>query len=137
LHSVWDTGLVREVIEELDEDTTQALVTKYDSLRTQFQAVTDAAAITKESFQLAKDEVYAKGILNQRGPNGRAASIPVFPRYVDVSPRECDTEAPARIRNLTVDGEESYSTDETHAVIEKQLYKAGVRLARILETVFQ
>ena len=126
LHSVFDTPLVREVMDTVGADTTAALIQEFQSHKAAFQAQTDPNKIAAESFQLAKEKVYAKA----------HPRIPTIGFFVDVSPKDCRSEAPPSIRRLKIDVEQSYDNDETLAMIRQQLYKGGVRLARVLNDLF-
>src|SRR5262249_13406361 len=84
----------------------------------EFQMKTNPDQISTESFALAKQEVYGKA----------KPKVPVIHKFVDVSPKECETQAPSSIRHVKVDAEASYDNDPTLDIIGQQLFKAGVRL---------
>ena len=49
----------------------------------------------------------------------------------------CATQAPPDILMVTVDGPGSFDNELTKKLVREQLFKAGVRLAAILNAVFQ
>ena len=121
LHAVWDTGLVVEVMGK-GKDTAGALIQEFDGKLT----VADVSPneIAAESFELAKDAYKAA-----------TPAIPVIDHFVDVNPSTCDTEAPPEINALTIDARASYDNPATLQIVRERLYKAGVRLASILNAL--
>jgi hypothetical protein len=58
--------------------------------------------------------------------------VPTIDHFVQVSPQQCATQAPAAIQMASVDGPGSFDNAATKKVVREQLFKAGVRLAEIL-----
>ena len=81
--------------------------------------------IAAESFKLAKSQVYGKA----------RPRLPVIPKFIDVQPRNCATEAPESLREVKVDGPRSYGVNSVN-VVRMQLYKGGVRLAAMLNAIY-
>ncbi|MBM3728450.1 MAG: S1/P1 nuclease [Acidobacteria bacterium] len=124
LHSAWDSTLVKEAMRAEIRPMPAALEATLGSRRGEFQKLTDPAGIAAESFTVAKDKAY-----------GRAQpKVPVFPGFKHVRVSECQTGSPAA--KFAVDGVKSYRNAETTRVIREQLYKGGVRLAQILNTIY-
>ena len=111
---------------EASEDVASDLINEFGTRTNEFQMKTDADQIAAESFELAKDAVYAKA----------KPKVHIIHKFVDVTPKECANEAPASILHVRVDGDASYDNDATHSVVRLQLFKAGVRLAAILNRIF-
>jgi hypothetical protein len=59
----------------------------------------------------------------------------VIDRFIEVQPRNCATEAPESLRDVKVDGPRSYGAGSVD-VVRIQLYKAGVRLAAMLNAIY-
>ena len=59
----------------------------------------------------------------------------MIPKFIEVQPRNCATEAPESLRNVRVDGPRSYRADSLN-VVRMQLYKGGVRLAAMLNAIY-
>ncbi len=127
LHAVWDTGLVRLVEKPTLKATVSAFLTEFQS-QIVLEGVTDAAQIATESFTLAKNDIY---------PKTKPTAIPIIDHFVDLTPSECNAKAPAEIRAATVDGPASFDNDATKKIVREQVFKAGVRLATILNALFQ
>jgi hypothetical protein len=126
LHAVWDTGLVGEITDQASDDVVDEIIKEFRTHTNEFQMKTDPDQIATESFGIAKQNVYAKA----------TPKIPTIHKFVDVSPRECKNEAPRSIQRVRVDGEASYDNDATLQIVRQQLFKAGVRLAAILNRLF-
>jgi hypothetical protein len=125
LHAVWDTALVNLVIEGSEADTASAIIQSLNSHRAEFQAMLDPNQIAAESFGLAGTEVYRKA----------KPAIPVINKFIDISPSQCKALAPPELNAITVDAKGSYNNQETLDVVRQQLYKGGVRLAALLNTL--
>jgi hypothetical protein len=82
-------------------------------------------SIARESFLLAKSQVYDKA----------RPRIQVIGTFVELQPRDCPTEAPKSIREIRVDGPRSYGENALDTV-RMQLYKAGIRLAAMLNGIY-
>src|SRR5206468_4220699 len=108
------------------DDVADDLIKEFHTHTNEFQMKTNSDQIAIESFALAKQNVYGKA----------TPKIPVIHKFVDVSPKECETQAPSSIRHVKVDAEASYDNDVTHDIVRQQLFKAGVRLATILNRIF-
>ncbi len=124
LHAVWDTALVVENMGQLPPDTAGAIIQEFDSKLT-VPAADGPNAIAAESFALAA-QVYK----DAKPP------IPVIDHFVDVTPSKCDTQAPPEINAIVLDARASYDNPEALLVVRTQLYKGGVRLAEILNSIF-
>jgi hypothetical protein len=126
LHAVWDTALVSRIEKSTQEGTVTAILAEFHS-DTLAGGVIDPAQIADESFALAKNDVY---------PNLKPTAMPVIDHFVDLRPSECKTKAPLDIRNANVDGPASFDNAATKALVRKQLFRAGVRLATVLNSLF-
>ena len=127
LHSVWDTQLVMTTIAGLS-DPAGAIITQFKAEQASAEGETNAKAIAGESFELAKTRIY---------PNITPKPAPVIPTFIDVSPRECSTEAPAEIRALVVKGPGTFRDATSLRIVRRQLFRAGVRLAAILNELLK
>lgn len=124
LHAVWDTALVDENINK-GPATAGAIIHEFDGNFT-VPAVNGPNAIAAESFEMAK-KVYHDG----------KPTIPVINHFVEgVSPSNCATTAPPEINAITLDARASYDHPATLKDVRAQLYKGGVRLAEILNSIF-
>ena len=116
----------------------------------------------KVTFPVAERTTYTAGAIIQEfdgkftvpaanGPNGIAAEsfalavqvyqqgkppIPVIDHFVDVIPSKCATQAPPEINAIVLDARASYDNPAALKVVRTQLYKGGVRLAEILNSMF-
>jgi len=124
LHAVWDTALVVENISQGPADTAGAIIQEFDGKFT-VPAASGPDAIAAESFALAV-QVYKEG----------KPPIPVIDHFVDVIPSKCNTQAPPEINAIVLDARASYDNPTTLQVVRTQLYKGGVRLAEILNSIF-
>jgi hypothetical protein len=126
LHSVWDTALVKLVKKPTLDGSATALITEFQS-NVLAGGITDPRQIAGESFALAKNETY---------PKVKPTAIPVIDHFVDVAPSECSTKAPLEIRSVSVNGPASFDNAASKKIVREQLFKAGVRLATVLNTLF-
>jgi hypothetical protein len=126
LHSAWDTALVKRIMKSTQEKTVTALLAEFGS-DTAAGGETDTTDEAAEAFALAKESIY---------PVVKPAAIPVIDHFLDFPPSQCSTKAPLEIRNVTVDGPGSFGADATALIVRRQLYRAGVRLATVLNTLF-
>lgn len=126
LHASWDVSMVRLVMKPTQEATVTALFAEFGN-DTLAGGVTDPGPIADEGFGIAKDNVYA-GV--------KPTPVPVIDHFVDLRPAECAAKAPPEIRNIIVNGPLSFSNDPTRLVVRRQLYRAGVRLATVLNALF-
>jgi nuclease S1 len=122
LHGVWDTALVERVIDTSDTDPATEIDQSLNGKLSVFQALTDPDTIAAESFAIARTFPYGKA----------KPSIPVIDHFVDLTPSECKTKAPAEINALSVDAKTSFDNQATLDEVREQLYKGGVRLAAVL-----
>jgi len=127
LHSVWDAALVNAAIQGLTNPA-KSLIIEFQGEMASVMTQTNADELAGESFGVAKAEVYAKA---------RPVAVPVIDHFVDLTPSECATKAPAVIRALHVDGPGSFNNAATLALVRERIFMAGVRLAAILENIFQ
>lgn len=126
LHASWDVAMVSLVKKSTQEKTVTALLNEFGS-DVLAGGVIDPGPIADEGFAFAKDNIFA-GV--------KPTAIPVIDHFVDLTPSECKTKAPAEIRNITVDGPQSFNNDPTKLIVRRQLYRAGVRLATVLNALF-
>jgi hypothetical protein len=126
LHAAWDTALVLAIEKSTPEATVTALLAEFGS-DVVAGGVVDPRLMVAESFLSAKNSIY---------PKTKPAPIPVIDHFVDVTPSQCATEAPAAIRAAVIDGPESFSNAATKRIVRQRLYDAGVRLATILNSLF-
>ena len=125
LHAVWDTALVDENISKGPPDTAGAIIQEFDGKFT-VPPANGPNDIAAESFAIAV-QVYQEA----------KPPIPVINHFVDVtSPSRCATLAPPEINAIVLDARGSYDNPATLKVVRTQLYKGGVRLAGILNSVF-
>jgi hypothetical protein len=127
LHSVWDTALVDAAIKGL-MNPAKSLITEFQGEIAAVMAQTNADAIAGESFGVAKSDVYVKA---------KPVVVPVIDHFVDLTPSECSTKAPAEIRALHVDGPGSFNNAATLTLVRERVFMAGVRLAAILDDIFK
>jgi hypothetical protein len=125
LHAVWDTALVELVIEGSEADAASAIIQSLNNRRAEFQALLDPNQIAVESFGLARAVAYGKA----------KPAVPVINRFINVSPSLCKKQAPFEINAITVDAKGSYDNQPTLDLIRQQLYKGGVRLAALLNSL--
>jgi len=122
LHSAWDTDLVKQVEDGASVEETA------NTINEQFQDEPDsfswdagnAADIARESSALAEKQIYA------------ALKIPRQACVVEL--KSCD-DAPAAVRKLDVALDSSYVEGATD-VARLQLFKAGMRLANLLNSMW-
>jgi hypothetical protein len=126
LHAVWDVALVKLVKKPTQEGTVTALLAEFGS-DLLAGGVVDPAQQAAESFAFAHDNIY---------PVAKPTAIPIIDHFVDLRPSECSTKAPDEIRHAMVDGPASFKNDATKLIVRRQLYRAGVRLATILNALF-
>jgi nuclease S1 len=125
LHAVWDITLVRNLAAHDGPDVIAGMEKRFHKKLRRWQNYGSIEKIAAESFRLAKSQVYGKA----------RPRIPVVPRFIEVQPRYCATEAPESVRRVVVDGPRSYGP-ATLDVVRMQLYRAGVRLAAMLNQVY-
>jgi nuclease S1 len=126
LHATWDTALVRKVEKSTLEQTAASISAEFND-EIVVGGVTDPEMIATESFGLARDQIYAVA---------NPTAVPVIDHFVDLTPGECETKAPTAILAATVDGPDSFDNTPTKKIIREQLFKAGVRLATVLNSMF-
>jgi hypothetical protein len=126
LHAAWDTALVTLVMKPTLEGTVTALLQEFGS-DVLAGGVTDPDAIASEAFEHARDHIY---------PLVKPVAVPIIDHFVDLRPSECNTKAPLEIRSVTADGPASFGNDATRLIVKRQLYRAGVRLATVLNALF-
>ena len=125
LHAVWDITLVKKLM-ALDGPTMiSGMEARFRGKIRGWQAYGSIEKIAAESFGLAKSQVYGKA----------RPRLPVIPRFIEVQPRNCATDAPAGLRSVMVDGPRSYGAGSL-SVVRMQLYKGGVRLAAMLNAIY-
>jgi hypothetical protein len=126
LHSVWDTAIVTLVEKPTLDATAKALLNEFQS-NVLAGGITDPKQIAGESFALAQGEIY---------PKTKPTAISVIDHFVDLTPSECATKAPLEIRSASVNGPASFDNASTQQLVREQLFKAGVRLATVLNSLF-
>jgi hypothetical protein len=125
LHAAWDSALVA-LATTGTQGTPGAILNEFQAEESTVASLTDAAQIANESFGLAKSSAYGKTM----------PLVPTIDHFVDVSPQQCDTQAPSEIRMAVVDGPGSFGNEATKKLVREQLFKAGIRLAEVLKSVF-
>jgi hypothetical protein len=125
LHAVWDITLVRNLMAQDGSGMIAGMESRFHGKIPHWQAYGNIDNIAAESFQLAKSQVYGKA----------RPRLPVIPKFIEVQPRNCVTEAPESLRSVTVDGPRSYGAASLK-VVRMQLYKGGVRLAAMLNAIY-
>ncbi len=125
LHAVWDITLVRALMARDGADMLAGMETRFRGKLRRWQDYGSIDRIAAESFKVAKSQVYGKA----------RPRLPVIPRFIEVQPRNCATEAPESLRAVKVDGPRSYGV-EAQDVVRMQVYKAGVRLAAMLNAIY-
>jgi hypothetical protein len=126
LHAQWDSAIIQKAL-TTGHKTAVAILAEFSSEETAVAAVTDVATIAGEAFAVAKAKVYAKA----------TPTVPTIDHFVAVSSRECPTDAPPEILAVKVNGPTSFENEETRKLLREQLFKGGVRLAAILNQIFQ
>jgi hypothetical protein len=125
LHATWDTTLVRNLMSEDGAGMLDAMESRYRGQRRHWENYSAIENIAAESWGLAKSKVYGK----------TKPRVPVIDTFIEVQPSHCDTEAPARLRQIKVDGPHSFG-EASLKVVRGQLYKGGVRLAAMLNAIY-
>jgi hypothetical protein len=125
LHAVWDITLVNKLMAQDGPGMIAGMESRFRGKMRGWQDYGSIDKIAAESFGLAKSQVYGKA----------RPRLPVIPRFVDVQPRNCATDAPESLRNVKVDGPRSYGAGSLN-VVRMQLYKGGVRLAAMLNAIY-
>jgi hypothetical protein len=125
LHAVWDITLVRNLMAQDGSGMIAGMESRFRGKMRHWQAYGNIDNIAAESFKLAKSQVYGKA----------RPRLPVIPKFIEVQPRNCATEAPESLRSVVVDGPRSYRTASLN-VVRAQLYKGGVRLAAMLNAIY-
>jgi hypothetical protein len=125
LHAVWDVALVRALMARDGNGMLARMESRYRARMKRWQDYGSIEQIAAESFELARSQVYGKA----------RPRLPVIAAFVEVQPRYCATEAPESLRAVRVDGPRSYGAASLD-VVEAQLYRAGVRLAAMLNKIY-
>jgi hypothetical protein len=125
LHAVWDITLVRNLMAQDGPRMIDGMESRFRGKMRHWQDYGSVDQIAAESFHVAKSQVYGKA----------RPRLPVIPRFIEVQPRNCATEAPESLRSVKVDGPRSYGTNSIN-VVRMQLYKGGVRLAAMLNAIY-
>lgn len=125
LHAVWDITLVRNLIAQDGAGMIAGMESRFRGKMRRWENYGSIDNIAAESFKIAKSQVYGKA----------RPRLPVIPRFIEVQPRNCATEAPESLRSVRVDGPRSYGAGSL-SVVRMQLYKGGVRLAAMLNAIY-
>jgi hypothetical protein len=125
LHAVWDITLVNKLMAQDGAAMIAGMESRFRGKMRRWQDYGSIDQIAGESFQIAKSQVYGKA----------RPRLPVIPKFIDVQPRNCATEAPKSLRDVKVDGPRSYGAGSVN-VVRMQLYKGGVRLAAMLNAIY-
>jgi len=125
LHAVWDITLVNNLIARDGPGMIAGMESRFRGKMRHWQDYGSIEKIAAESFDLAKSQVYGKA----------RPRLPVIPKFIEVQPRNCATEAPESLRAVKVDGPRSYGAKSVD-VVRMQLYKGGVRLAAMLNAIY-
>jgi len=125
LHAVWDITLVRNLMSQDGAGMIAGMESRFRGKMRGWQNYGSIDNIAAESFKIAKSQVYGKA----------RPRLPVIPRFIEVQPRNCATDAPESLRSVHVDGPRSYGAGSL-SVVRMQLYKGGVRLAAMLNAIY-
>ncbi|MGA2739430.1 MAG: S1/P1 nuclease [Bryobacteraceae bacterium] len=125
LHAVWDITLVNKLMAHDGPSMMAGMESRFRGKVRRWEDYGGIDRIARESFRIAKSQVYAKA----------RPRLPVIPKFIDVQPRNCATEAPETLRDVKVDGPRSYGAASID-VVRMQLYKGGVRLAAMLNVIY-
>ncbi|HXM41462.1 MAG TPA: S1/P1 nuclease [Bryobacteraceae bacterium] len=125
LHAVWDITLVNKLMAQDGPGMIAGMESRFRGKARRWQDYRTIDRIAAESFGVAKSQVYGKA----------RPKLPVIPRFIDVQPRNCATEAPESLRDVKVDGPRSYGAASI-GIVRAQLYKGGVRLAAMLNAIY-
>jgi len=125
LHAVWDITLVRELMAHDGSGIMAGMESRFHRKMRRWQNYGSIEDIAAESFRIARSQVYGRS----------RPRLPVVPRFVEVQPRYCSTEAPESIRSVKVNGPRSYGAGSLN-VVRMQLYKGGIRLAAMLNATY-
>jgi len=126
LHAVWDITLVRNLAARDGSGMLAGMESRFRGKLARWQDYGSIERIAAESFEVAKTQVYGKA----------RPRIPVVAAFVEVQPRDCATQAPEGVRTVQVQGPRSYGAASLN-VVRAQLYKAGVRLAAMLNAIYE
>ncbi len=125
LHAVWDITLVNKLVAHDGTGMLAAMESRFRGKMRHWQDYGSIENIAADSFEVAKSQVYGKA----------RPRLPVIPKFIDVQPRNCATDAPETLRSVKVDGPRSYGAKSVD-VVRMQLYKGGVRLAAMLNAIY-
>jgi hypothetical protein len=125
MHAIWDTALVILADGGSDDPAGDIIGQFTQQQKSTFQSQVDPIQIAIESFQIARTNVYPRAV----------PAVPVIPQFFDARPGKCETTAPAAINGITIDARKSFQNPESLVIIRQQLFKAGVRLAAILNAL--
>jgi hypothetical protein len=125
LHAVWDVTLVNKLMAHDGAGMLEGMESRFRGKTRRWQDYVSIERIATESFEVAKSQIYGKA----------RPRLPVIPKFIDVQPRSCATEAPESLRSVKVDGPRSYGGKSVD-VVRMQLYKGGVRLAAMLNAIY-
>jgi predicted Zn-dependent protease with MMP-like domain len=125
LHLVWDITLVEKLMAKDGPGMLAAMESRFQQQRKRWEHYGSIEQIAAESFRLAKSQVYGKA----------RPRVPLIHTFVEVVPRYCSTQAPENLREVQVDGPRSYG-DSSLDLVRQQLYRAGVRLAAMLNSIY-
>ena len=125
LHAVWDITLVNNLMARDGAGMIGGMESRFRGKKRQWENYGSIDQIAAESWGIAKSKVYGKA----RPP------LPVIPKFIEVQPRNCATEAPESLRSVKVNGPRSYGSPSLD-VVRQQLYKGGVRLAAMLNAIY-
>src|SRR5262245_14606457 len=126
LHATWDSALVSRATEGTQGSIT-SILNEFAGEEATISSLTDSAQIANESFGIGKADVYGKTM----------PLVPTIDHFVQVSSRQCEEQAPPEITMISVDGPGSFDNIQTKKLVREQLFKGGVRLAAILNDIFQ
>ncbi|MGA2135140.1 MAG: S1/P1 nuclease [Bryobacteraceae bacterium] len=125
LHAVWDITLVRNLMARDGAGMVAGMESRFHGKMRRWEDYGSIDQIAAESFKIAKSQVYGKA----------RPKLPVIPKFIEVQPRDCATQAPENLRIVKVDGPRSYGSGSLD-VVRAQLYKGGVRLAAMLNAIY-
>jgi hypothetical protein len=128
LHAVWDSGIIKNAKRSKTESAWATELDKRFAASIATWATEDVHLEdwAWESFQAAEKTAYGK----------LAKTIPVEKPHLDVAHCDEDNDIAGRMLALKITASSAYQSAAA-PVVEKQLAKAGARLARILNDVWQ
>jgi hypothetical protein len=124
MHAIWDTPLV-VLADNGSDDFAGDLINQFQSQAVATQNVLDPAQMAAESFGIAKSQIYPKTI----------PLVPVVNQFFNALPGKCATTAAPQVNKITIDAKKSFQNQAALTSVRLQLYRGGMRLAAILNSL--